>query len=299
MSLHRNISALPLAGIGNDIVIVITSQGLISQISARNPDYLLASRAELLGQHYSEVVPAPIADLLREHMQRAEADSSARSVFLYPLEVRGVIHEFHCELLLLQSSEADSGFLALINLIDDYDDPTWQVRAKDRLLFAVAHACEVLISPVTLDVAINETLYLIGRGVDVDRVYLFVRADEPGSEQMLLRQQFEWCSELIEPQIDNPELQRLDISDYKEIWDLLINNKPFKAIVSQLPAGKTRDVFAAQEIKSVLLVPIFRNGDFFGILGFDDCQNERKWRGVDIAILQIYSSVVSSRCETN
>ena len=54
---------------------------------------------------------------------------------------------------------------------------------------------------------------------------------------------------------------------------------------------------AEQDIKSILTIPIFVAGKLWGMLGFDDCQYERNWQGVDIAVLKMLATIIAARAQ--
>jgi GAF domain-containing protein len=87
------------------------------------------------------------------------------------------------------------------------------------------------------------------------------------------------------------------MSLFKDMWAQLINDRPYKSIVATMPDNFTREILSQQEIKSILAIPIFVKGDLWGMIGFDDCQFERHWKGIDIAILKMFAAILSARTQ--
>jgi GAF domain-containing protein len=219
-----------------------------------------------------------------------------QSSFRYHLPVRGVEQDFICELVGLGNRNSSKyRWLALINTVDDTARDNWRIRSKNRLLFAVTQASEALMTERRFAEVMNESLYYIGNGIGVDRVYFFAAETDADSEKIYMSQKFEWCSHFVEPQIDHPELQKADMSLFKDMWAQLVNDRPYKAIVASMPDNLTREILSQQAIKSILTIPIFVRGDLWGMIGFDDCQYERNWKGVDIAILKMFAAILSAR----
>ena len=55
----------------------------------------------------------------------------------------------------------------------------------------------------------------------------------------------------------------------------------------------------SQNIKSILILPIFVKNAFYGIIGFDDCTNERLWTEDELNILQTLVNNITSAIERN
>lgn len=62
-----------------------------------------------------------------------------------------------------------------------------------------------------------------------------------------------------------------------------------------MPDNFTRGILSEQDIKALLTIPIFVEGKMWGMLGFDDCQYERNWSGVDIAVLKMVATMISAK----
>lgn len=283
-------------GMGSDLVIAMNSDGVIMDVSCHHPEIMFAEKSEIIGENFAKFVPPRLADVAQNIMQSASEDEMVQSSFSYCVPIGGVEQDFSCELI--GTGKRNSGgfrWLALINTIDDDIKDNWRIRAKNRLLFAVTQASEALMSERGFSEVMNESLYYIGNGIGVDRVYFFSAEYDDGGEIIYMSQKFEWCSNFVEPQIDNPELKRADMSLFTDMWSQLVRDRPFKAIVSKMPDNFTKDILAQQHIKSILTIPVFAKGNLWGMIGFDDCQYERNWKGVDIAILKMFSAIMSAR----
>ena len=169
----------------------------------------------------------------------------------------------------------------------------WLSR-KERMLQAIAKSTEELLSNSDIFMAINHSLPLIGEAAEVDRCYLF-QNDYDENNEMVTSQRLEWNSGAAEPQIDNPELQNTPIAAMGSLLDELKARRPFMGIVSQLEEGSdAREILTAQEIKSILLIPIFFKDFFWGFVGYDECHFERVWAMDEVSILRSFSNSISS-----
>jgi len=130
-------------------------------------------------------------------------------------------------------------------------------------------------------------------------VYVFEIFFDAEYQEQCTRQIAEWCSPRTVPQIDNPTLQRLPLSEVPDFIEPLRGGKPFTALVRSLPDGGLKDILAYQDILSLLVLPIFIQDEFWGFLGFDDCTNERAWSEPEVNLLHAFSLSVASALERN
>src|SRR5690606_21388036 len=68
-------------------------------------------------------------------------------------------------------------------------------------------------------------------------------------------------------------------------------------IVSEMGESVTKELLVAQDIKSILVLPIFLKGYFHGFIGFDDCKQERIWTDDEISFLKTLTSKLTSAIE--
>ncbi len=120
-------------------------------------------------------------------------------------------------------------------------------------------------------------LEVLGRAADVSRVYLFQNLVD-NTNTLIFSQRFEWAASHASPQIENPALKEFrPIEQGFERWvDLLSKNQVISGPIRTFPQSE-QPILEAQEIRSLLVVPIFVEGMWWGFLGFDECRREREW----------------------
>lgn len=62
-------------------------------------------------------------------------------------------------------------------------------------------------------------------------------------------------------------------------------------VVRNFPVNE-RAILEPQDILSILVLPIFAAGEWWGFIGFDDCITERKWLDVDKEMLRTATSLI-------
>ena len=167
-----------------------------------------------------------------------------------------------------------------------------------HLMSVIAAATNHLLAPGDFDTAIQGALAMLGKATGVDRVYVFENYAHPKTGEALSSQRYEWTGGNISPQIDNPLFQ--DASwralGMEHWYRLLADGEVISAPVRVLPLPE-RDLFTAQDVQSMLAVPIFNGGTFWGFIGLDDCHTERIWTEREISALQTMAASIGAVIE--
>src|SRR5690554_2682697 len=168
---------------------------------------------------------------------------------------------------------------------------------KTKLLSAIAKVISILFQYDDWGVALAKSFNIVGEAISVDRVYYFENYFDPDTKKGFSNQKMEWAAERAEAQMNNPELQDLPFEMIADFIVPLQDRKPFKAIVSQMAESNTKDILLSQEIKSILVLPIYIRDAFYGFIGFDDCRKEREWREDEVSFLKTLTSKLASAIE--
>jgi PAS domain S-box-containing protein len=149
-----------------------------------------------------------------------------------------------------------------------------------------------------LDQAIDESLRQIGKINGASRVYVF-RFTKDG---FLMNNTHEWCNVDVAPQIDI--LRNIPVTDFPWWMEKLRNHEIINVPdVSSMPAEAKAEkkILQTQNIKSLLVIPLFIQDELNGFVGFDFTVGYRKWTRDDLTLLQMVGNILSnaiSRKET-
>lgn len=138
------------------------------------------------------------------------------------------------------------------------------------------------------DDRINKAIQKIGNHTGVSRVYIF--EDNPTGDAT--SNSFEWCNNGIDPQKD--ELQDIPyeiIPNWKKI--LFEKGTVYSENISELPQD-LRAILEPQEIKSIVVYPLYKSGEFFGFIGFDECVKHKKWLRSELELLKSISGIIAN-----
>ena len=152
----------------------------------------------------------------------------------------------------------------------------------------VQYAFQRLYTSRDVSQSINDILDLVGRQLNVSRVYIF----ENSPDNRFCSNTYEWCNEGIRPEIQN--LQNIsyetDIPDYEQNFNE--QGIFYCPDISVLPQ-KAYDIVAPQGIKSMLHCAIREGNVFRGYIGFDECVTQRFWTKEQIQVLTYFSEMLS------
>jgi PAS domain S-box-containing protein len=157
---------------------------------------------------------------------------------------------------------------------------------QKNLFKGVADAANILLTERNFDVAISDTLKSLGESSDIDRVYIFENHFREDSLEPLSTQKYEWTNGKVSVEINNPDMQNLKYLPIFEDWYYKLNKGGIVNSLVKNLSPALQSLLIAQEIKSILLVPIMVNNQFWGFIGFDYCQADRIWSDSEISILQ-------------
>ncbi len=140
---------------------------------------------------------------------------------------------------------------------------------------------------------INEGIELalgeLARFVGADRSYVFSYHDG------CISNQYEWCAEGIEPQIER--MQNIPVDALQWSNDLILGGQILNLpSLDELPdeAGAEKAEFAAQGNQSMLVVPMERGDSVVGFVGFDAVRNRCEWPQEIIDLLRIAAGMIAN-----
>lgn len=165
-----------------------------------------------------------------------------------------------------------------------------QIVYKNEILTAIANVTSNLLIHKDKNQIFDTSIEQIGKVLKVDRLYYF----ENNSKTNLVSQRFEWVLETDLAEIDNPELQNIPHEDFADFMQLILSKKPYISFIKNIREGKFKELLVAQNIISILVIPLFDKDTFLGFIGFDDCKNERVWSDEEISILQTLANNISA-----
>ncbi len=136
-----------------------------------------------------------------------------------------------------------------------------------------------------------KSLELLLNLTDANRAYIFKNTGE--GENLVHSMTYEVCSSGTQPEIHNPEFQNIPYTNRERWKELFLQDKPVFGLIKDFPE-KERDILGTRNVLSMLALPVFVEGDWYGFIGFDDTDNPRQWKEEDITYVDTCADSLGS-----
>ena len=171
------------------------------------------------------------------------------------------------------------------------------LRQRELALNLSASAALELLREQDLQVAILRVLETAGLSTDVDRAYVFENASAPDSGELLSSLRHEWVREGVSSQVGNPALINAPIARVMPRWYAALRaGEIVQGDVDRFPDNE-RAVLEPQGVRSILIVPVIRDGNFWGFIGFDAVRVRKTWTRVEENVLRIIATSLCTAFE--
>lgn len=147
-----------------------------------------------------------------------------------------------------------------------------------------------------IDATINDMLQAVGKHFSADRAYLF-RYDQDLSR---MSNTHEWCGNGIPSQLQR--MQNTSCAAYTW-WQKKMQKGEVIHIpdVNKLPISAKNELkeFKAQNIKSLIALPLKSKGRIMGFFGFDSVKDSTSWDSIQIDYLKIIADLTADQLHKN
>jgi len=209
---------------------------------------------------------------------------------------KGEWRYFRCRGGVAEASIADRAVLRVSGTLQDITDlkvADVLLQRRDRLLAAVNDAANMLLTATTrnFDQSVVDVLHILGIATEVDRVYVW--KNERIDDELHCTQVYEW-SPNAEPQQGNELTVQIKYADAIPTWEERLSaGECINNIVRNMPPAE-QEQLSPQGIISILVAPVMFRNEFWGFIGFDDCQHERVWDKTEAGILKSAGMLIAS-----
>lgn len=167
----------------------------------------------------------------------------------------------------------------------------FQLYQKLEIEKLLSEISSEFIHTTDIDASIIESFEKLAAITLASRVYLFMIDAEKGT----MSNTHEWCSEGVSAEKDN--LQDLPVSIFPW-WMKKLHNKEIIDIpdVSKMPpvAKKEQEILESQNIKSLLVLPVYIETQLKGFVGFDNVLSRSLWSEKDSQLLRLLADIISN-----
>lgn len=169
-----------------------------------------------------------------------------------------------------------------------------ELQQRTRYLSATATVAQIFLSNEDWFDGMKNSFELSRYTMLADQIfYKEVYVDSATGEPML-RQRMGWVKGEDQPQIDQQVLPPMPLAMFPDIYDILMADQHYAAVISELPQGPLRQVLEPLGIKSVMFLPVFTGKKLEAVVGVEECGYERQWADGEIFFMRSLCSSLSS-----
>jgi PAS domain S-box-containing protein len=165
---------------------------------------------------------------------------------------------------------------------------------RDRILEAAGYAAERFLNANAWTDPIDDVLAALGDAAGSSRAYIFENRQGAAGE-LLFVQRGEWVTRPELSMIADGTLQRFAVrSNGYARWERLLGaGEVVHGAVRGFPPEE-RPNLERQSILSVCAVPVFVAGEWWGLIGLDECDEERAWQAAEIDALRVAANTLGA-----
>lgn len=265
--------------------------------------------AKMIGKSRFEIVGQPVSSIYDE-----EHGTKILSEYLNKFNTQSLVTKYDTTVHLWNGRkkefEVSNSFIQSISgkkyLCSIFSDITTRkgneklIQKKDKLLQGIADATKALMTSREEGEGFNEVLSILGKAADVGRVYIFQHQVNKDTDEMYFSLVYEWASEGTVAQIRNLEFYKISYSRFAtlQFYESFSEGKTLKYVINDLP-DSYKENFIDKNIKSIILVPIMIDGNYWGFIGFDEMETDRTWSDNEESILVTMASTIGAVIKRN
>jgi signal transduction histidine kinase/CheY-like chemotaxis protein/HPt (histidine-containing phosphotransfer) domain-containing protein len=205
-----------------------------------------------------------------------------------------------CEMTLIRTKyKKDFTIMAYVRDLREQKRIMRMMEWRTHLLDMVNSAATILLSSNNADSfesSMIKSFELVGHCLDVDRVQIWRNEMVENEMHYVLR--YEWLSEYGKKCKRVPMGLHFPYSLKKEWEELFLYgdhiNMPLKDM-----SPEDQAFLGYYEMKSIVMIPMFLEDEFWGFFSIDDCRNERVFSSEEISILSSAGLMMSSAVNRN
>ncbi len=167
------------------------------------------------------------------------------------------------------------------------------LRRREQLLVASAIGSRLLLEAPDVMAAVPEVLRRIGEAASVDRVNVLLAQIGPHGERQL-KVASEWVADGVVPHLGHPTMGTHDESTFPQASVELRAGHSVCLHKEQTADGEICHGIEGVGTKSKAIVPIFVDGDFVGVVGFDNTRQRRAIDSAELSTIETAAGVIGA-----
>ncbi|MEL1241059.1 PAS domain S-box protein [Flavobacterium flavipallidum] len=164
---------------------------------------------------------------------------------------------------------------------------------KSDLLSAMNLCTQKLLKVKNIDEIFTDLLIIIGKATKSYRSFYYQIDDV----NKTISQKYRWTKDSETLDTLNPNYQNLPYSYFKDFDPQNIENRAYHTVISNIEDPILKQNLQALDVASLILIPVYVKNKFYGILGLNDLNEDRKWAEDELQILQTLTLNIGSSIE--
>jgi PAS domain S-box-containing protein len=195
---------------------------------------------------------------------------------------------------LFEDGVASYASVGILQDVTDRKHTEANLRKREAILEAITFSAEQFLKSSNWRENIDLVLERLGKTINTTHAYLFENHMGPQGEA-LTSIRYEWTEPGYQPDLLNPRFKDMPLEeDGLEIWfETVRTGQPYIGDSKHIPAPEF-EYLLQRGIKALVDVPIFVNGQWWGVIGFDDLKTEHQWSNIEVDVIRVAANVLSA-----
>ncbi|MBU7039079.1 MAG: PAS domain S-box protein, partial [Theionarchaea archaeon] len=276
----------------HDVFYAVDGNGVINYVSPSVESLLGFSSSELVGRHFREFAYEEDLPRIKENFQKTLSGHSVANEYRLITKSHDICW-VHTSSRPVYTGDQVIGVQGVIVDITDRKQIEEELQRKldsEEVLTAISTHL-IYSRPEEINQGIHRALKNIGEFTGADRCSMFL-LEEKGTE---MRKVHEWCLYGIEPSKD--QLQSVDTNLFE--WGINQLEKLHVLNISRVSdlEEPIKRLLQSRGTQSILCVPLFIGGVFFGFIGLESVRKEREWSDDTVSMLKVAAEVFANALE--
>lgn len=228
----------------------------------------------------------------------AESDRTNRTGDPFDLEYR-IVHAdgrtvwLHDHAILVDGPGGRPIWQGVLTDITDRKLAQEALGRRDRILEAAAFAAEMSLNAPSWEAALGDVLERLGTAVEASRAYLY-RNDVDPTDGLIMTVVDEWVGPESTSSLEVEGNRRWPYDDGYSRWvEILGAGGVIHGLWHQFPENERRDL-EVEGTLSLCVVPVSVAGEWWGYIGFDQCDEDRVWLQSEIEALRVVGNTLGA-----
>lgn len=147
---------------------------------------------------------------------------------------------------------------------------------------------QILIKLKDLKSALKECLAIVGGSININRIHFYYH-----NPSGTIPQRLSWTNHTTGASIEGGNPHHISFSEFPQVIQALKKGESFQTVIAALPPSQLKDILIAQNLTSILILPIMVNNSFSGFIRLDEFWSARKWKEKELQLLENFTSTLS------